>query len=950
MRVKPIITILGLVAACGFGARVEAAPDEVKRVVRTFDFEERRLGNPEDLPMHWVKVAGPGYPHYVNGRLATGVSRSGKYAFRFDLDGGSLAYRYEANRIKVMAGAHYRIETAVRTTLLTQARAVMTAWLVDQDGHLLPKTVRYSAPYAARNADDGWQLLKIELSVDEPQAAFLVLELGLLQPGEFVGGVLGQRTLNVQDIRGTAWFDDLTISQVPRVIMSTDRPANVFKRGEPVRLVVRVDDRFTDDLAAQIVVTDADGKTVYQRSGTTELSRAEQVGPGRKRLPIDLPELPAGYYRASLVMSSQGQTLGAQSLGFIQLADANPPTTPDGRFGFSATSLPLAGWDDLAAVLPLLSAGRVKLALWGPEGDVLEVDPAKFDAVLEKLQERGITPTACLIGLPPDLARKMKSSGLSEKGAGGSAWWGGEADKRGAGIANTLPPSYANSSSSWPLLLKSDVKLWQPRLSFLVSRHANHLDRWQLGADGDDGFASDPELRKVYDVIYAQFQRLVQKPDLAMPWPVWYELNGHTPATVALSVPPTVVLPSQVPLYINDAGMASPAGSAGSGAPPATMPATGPTAPTSPSWTRPTNISVYLSWLDTERYGRAERIRDMAQRVIHTFAANADRIDLPLPLTVRKEQDVLVHEPSEELLLLRTIISTLSGATFRGKVPIAEGIEAFLFDRGGQGILAVWDLGAQGGVRELSVNLGRQPTMIDLWGNVSPVQKVPGKEGLVALRVSRTPIFLADIDGQLMQTRASVALDRPLIESSFQPHTRKLRFTNNYRNAIGGTVRLKPPPGWGINPPTFTFSLNPGETFDREITLELPYNSVAGPKAIGAHFVLQADGIADFTVPITVNLGLSDVGMQTIAVRDGNDLIVQQMITNYGDKPIDYTAFAVYPGQSRQERLISGLGAGKTTIRRYKFPSVDFKVGGKVRAGVKEMVGTRILNDEVAVQ
>lgn len=58
-----------------------------------------------------------------------------------------------------------------------------------------------------------------------------------------------------------------------------------------------------------------------------------------------------------------------------------------------------------------------------------------------------------------------------------------------------------------------------------------------------------------------------------------------------------------------------------------------------------------------------------------------------------------MHEPSEELLLLRTIISTLSGATFRGKVPIAEGIEAFLFDRGGQGILAVWDLGAQGGVR-----------------------------------------------------------------------------------------------------------------------------------------------------------------------------------------------------------------------------------------------------------
>ena len=35
-----------------------------------FDFEERRLGNVEDLPMHWGKILAHGFPHYVNGRLA----------------------------------------------------------------------------------------------------------------------------------------------------------------------------------------------------------------------------------------------------------------------------------------------------------------------------------------------------------------------------------------------------------------------------------------------------------------------------------------------------------------------------------------------------------------------------------------------------------------------------------------------------------------------------------------------------------------------------------------------------------------------------------------------------------------------------------------------------------------------------------------------------------------
>jgi len=74
------------------------------------------------------------------------------------------------------------------------------------------------------------------------------------------------------------------------------------------------------------------------------------------------------------------------------------------------------------------------------------------------------------------------------------------------------------------------------------------------------------------------------------------------------------------------------------------------------------------------------------------------------------------------------------------------------------------------------------------------------------------------------------------------------------------------------------------------------------------------------------------------------------MITNYSDKPINYTAFAVFPGQSRQERLVTNLAAGQTTLKRYKFSGSSVKPAAKVRTGVKEMVGTRVLNDEVEVR
>jgi hypothetical protein len=146
------------------------------------------------------------------------------------------------------------------------------------------------------------------------------------------------------------------------------------------------------------------------------------------------------------------------------------------------------------------------------------------------------------------------------------------------------------------------------------------------------------------------------------------------------------------------------------------------------------------------------------------------------------------------------------------------------------------------------------------------------------------------------------------------------------------------------------FNLNPGESFERDVELEFPYNSLAGQKEIPATFEVQADRASTFTVPIPIRLGLSDVGMQTIATRDGNDVFIQQVISNYGDKSIDYSSFALLPGQARQERLVTNLAPGKSVIKRYRFTNIPKTPGLKARVGLKELQGTRILNDEVPIQ
>ena len=62
--------------------------------------------------------------------------------------------------------------------------------------------------------------------------------------------------------------------------------------------------------------------------------------------------------------------------------------------------------------------------------------------------------------------------------------------------------------------------------------------------------------------------------------------------------------------------------------------------------------------------------------------------------------------------------------------------------------------------------------------------------------------------------------------------------------------------------------------------------------------------------------------------RHGNDLLVQEVITNYSEKPIDYTAFAAYPDLTRQERIVQGLEPGRTTVEAvYRFKNVKFIPG-----------------------
>ncbi|MBC7782320.1 MAG: hypothetical protein H7144_00655 [Burkholderiales bacterium] len=860
------------------------ADETSNRILRSFDFEERQTGNSEDLPADWVKLEGSGFPHYISGKLANDAAHTGRYSFRFDLHGGSLVYRYPHGKIRVFPRANYRVSAMVKAAPLANARAQLSAYFTGPGGEPIKSSIKRSLLHAG---GPEWQKLEFEIESGD-DAEYIVLELGLVQPAIWHETTLGRAAIFEQDIDATAWFDDVSVSQVPKLRLFTGVPANVFRRSDPITLRVELTDRLSNDLSCALLVTDAAGKKVIQRSGALELMPADPTSDlSRQTGTIRLPDLPPGWYRVALETISQGISIGTQSLDLVHLADDAVRPETDARFGMIATDLPMQGWDDLPTLLPYLGAARVKLAVWNGQADLDAAMQPKFAALLESLRALNIHPTACLIAPPPSIAQTI-------------------------------------GGTTWGHLLKAPPDRWQPQLAYLVSRYSGYLEHWQFGLDAEAGdFATHPVYRQSYDAINRQFQTLVSQADIAMPWPAFVESPQDLPPNISLSVP-SDVQPSQIPLYVQDFQKRD-----------------------------PRRLSVALEPLPVDRYGREARLRDIVQRIAYTLGSGVSRIDLPLPFHTTTVAGQIVRQPDEMLMVLRTMITHLGNATYKGTIPVGEDIEAFLFDRHGEGVVLLWSKAdSKSKAKPVQIVLGAEPRRVDLWGNVSAVLQPKDSSGVIEMEIGTEPSLLIGIDGNLARLRSSFAFDNPMLESSFKSHTRRLRFTNPYPVAIAGRLLLVGPPAWSLMSQVPNFSLNPGETYDAAVTIEFPYSSFAGEKPVRCEIQMQGAETRQFSVPLALKLGLGEIGMSTLALRDGRDVIVQQVVTNYSDKPVNYSSFAIFPGAARQERPITDLKPGSTTIKKYRFTNADFTKPGikKVRSGVREIEGTRVLNDETVVK
>ncbi len=446
----------------------------LRRLVRHFDFEEAEL-RPIEMPFnfHRVIASDRGFPPFGDIGLRDDYAANGKWSLGFDLNGGSMAARMPTTVVPVLPYADYAVSVRVRTAGLTRAFARIVGQFHDQRGKLIPESRVESRPLRTKGE---WTTVSINVEGDFANAADLVLELQLLQPG--TKGTHDPKVPAIEDIHGKAWFDALHIWHMPRVDLTTGQPGNICYADEPIQLHARVIDMASEPLRAELWVYNHEGAVVHHAVFDPPVEQTPQV--------IALPVTRNGWYRAVFDVHGEDTLVGRRWLDFVVVPHEHR-IEPDQRPLFAVDVTTVAPLDliEVPVLVERMGVSGVIIAPWRPNTTLASADHdhSQIIATTKTLLDDRRAVLFALREMPLELADSL---GLEQHDT-----------------ARVL------ADSSMP---------WKPYLESVLIRYGLEVPRWLVGGTEALG---DRELTATLRDIEQNLANYVPHPDIAV------VSNGH---------------------------------------------------------------------------------------------------------------------------------------------------------------------------------------------------------------------------------------------------------------------------------------------------------------------------------------------------------------------------------------------------------------------------------------
>jgi len=515
--VRPIVSCPLLILVYWLGMWLGRTSE--RRVVKHFDFDERALGNVEDVPMHWLRYRAAGFPHFLAGQFDVEVGHDAPPSFLLKLEGKSLAYHYYATDIPVKPSSDYLISAWIRPEGLDYARAYVSGYFLDRDRNKIAQSERFSVMVPGPDNSQDWQPVTVSLPGQYARARFMGLTVWLCQPEIWQARRGPDWQIYHQTIHGRAWFDDITVCRLPRIRLNTTEVSNVFPPQTTPSLLAEVGDPDGYGLEARLLVRDAEQRTVLSQPVPVRTSRTP------KPFTLEAPELPPGLYHATLTISAKQQELVRRELDFARLAPL-----PSGRggtpapFGVDLGYLPVQGSDSVVNLTSLLGVKLVRLPIWQADttAQPLWQPNREFELLLRNLVSRQIGVVATLDHPAQELAD------------------GNDLLHRSLLDIFSEPPDR-----------------WQPYLAMVLARHTDVVSHWQIGRETDFQVVEDSRLPGTLELINNEIVKLVTSPAVVSPWSVVHQMPVEELRTeyVCLQVPVNVApesIPAQLAPFTRD--------------------------------------------------------------------------------------------------------------------------------------------------------------------------------------------------------------------------------------------------------------------------------------------------------------------------------------------------------------------------------------------------------------
>lgn len=521
--------IIALVCLCtapsGFAAGSDmpeaAAREKARRarVVKSFDFDERRLGNFDSMPMGWRRVVEAGYPRFLEASFDESTGHQAAPSFFLPLRGGNLGASFTGREIPVDPRSAYRITAWIRAQNLVSGRAFITACYLGQNLKPMAGTMMKSEPVRHAGADGPWRQVTIDLPAGVEPARWIALSCRVEQERTAESDDRAFQPIEKHDPLGAAWFDDIRVIRLPKLSLELNDPQGVFEHGREPTIRITAEDLNGDDLSIGLDLFDADDRLIERQ--TIDAHRLLRE-PFRHQPGATGP----GLYTVSLEMKAGAQQLAVLTRRFVRLSasESREGTGPCG-LGLILDGSAARHPDASKRCVSLLRPDLVKLPVWRSEMDdntVLKGE-ASFEAMVKSLYDAGVG----LVGVfdaPP----------------------------------RSLASQYPRGRRSLFEVLAAEPAEWRPYLALVLTRYGLWMSYWQIGPDRAHSIDDRPLIASAVRNMAEEMRPLIGAARMVVPQSTdWAIARGPATGDVVSLVSPVGRPSSQLARQLDPPAMES---------------------------------------------------------------------------------------------------------------------------------------------------------------------------------------------------------------------------------------------------------------------------------------------------------------------------------------------------------------------------------------------------------